>query len=128
MIFNMSLAISVYLLNEVNFCIFPICIVCSCNMLSYIVILTDAAWVIELAARVSVVMIFLPVISIRVLVMMKVSVAPLFFLFGELPLLLNYLRDRQVWQIREILCQIILTMWSCGCLISLIVFLVLYLI
>ena len=94
MVFDVSLTISVYLLNEVNFSIFSISIVCSCNMLSYIVILTDAAGVIKLAARLSVVMIFLSIISIRVLVMMKVSVAPLFFLFGELPLLLNYLRDR----------------------------------
>ena len=94
MIFDMSLTICVYLLNEVYFSIFSISIVSSCNMLSYIVILTNAAWVIELAAGVSVVMIFLSIISIRVLVMVKVGVAPLFFLFGELPLLLNYLRDR----------------------------------
>jgi hypothetical protein len=63
-------------------------------MLSYIVILANTTWVIELAGWMSIIWIFFSVISIWILVMMKMGVAPLFFLFGELPLLLNYLRDR----------------------------------
>ena len=94
MVFDVSLTIGIDLLNEVDFSIFSICIVCSCNMLSYIVILANTTWVIELAGWMSIIWIFFSVISIWILVMMKMGVAPLFFLFGELPLLLNYLRDR----------------------------------
>ena len=94
MVFDVSLSISIYLLNKVYFSIFSISIICSCNMLSYIVIFTYTTRVIKLAAWMSVVMIFLAIISIKILIMMKVGIAPLFFLFCELPLLLNYLRDR----------------------------------